>query len=49
MIPERARRSDRPVVSLLQSGLIGIGAVTVAVLAIAGVAALIAVAAAASY
>lgn len=49
MIPERARRSDRPVVSLIQSGLIGIGAVTVAVLAIAAIAALIAVAVAASY
>lgn len=49
MRPERARRSDRPVVSLLQSGLIGIGAVTLAVVALAAVAAVIALAVAVSY
>ena len=49
MRPERARRSDRPVVSLLQSGLIGIGAVTLGVLAVAVIAAVIALVVAVSY
>lgn len=46
---ERAQRSKRPVVSLVQSGLIGIGAVTLGVIAVAVVAAAIALAIALSY
>lgn len=49
MRPERARRDPRPAVALLQSGLIGIAAVAVGVLCIAGVALLISVIVAASY
>lgn len=49
MTPQRAKRSDRPLVGLLQAGLIGIGAVTLSVLAIAVVVAAIALAVALSY
>lgn len=43
------RRSERPLVALMQSGLIGIGAVTLGVVAVAGVVAAIALAVALSY
>jgi hypothetical protein len=49
MRPERRRRDNRPVVALLQSGLIGIGAVTLAVLVVAGAAAVIALIVAGRY